>query len=315
MEIGEIFIKPRRLKVYSQDDINYFVNIYNGKKDLYQTVYNYEDVIDINTAIVDKIFLDFDYKSDMKFLHDVRTVAQYLYDNDYLFYIRFSGNGFHIFILLDNNKLKNPKNAIKNYVKFLHKKTKTESDPAVIGDLRRVVRIPNTLNLKHKNKQYYCIPITFDELINKSYEDIRLSAKNPRDTNVDFINGHRLLDIVEWDTNFITQNKHTEQKIIMNTEINNDIPPCVEALMKNPMLNNAGRIQVILFFRDLGYTKVEVENILHNFLSEEKYNHSVFEEKQIDYLFEKDYIFNDCSIQKENGYCVSDTCQGHGLYY
>ena len=314
MKISEMFIKPRRIKIFDQEDVDYYIDIYNGKKDLYQTVYEYENTIDTSTAIVDKIFLDFDYDSKMDFLYNVRTVAQYLYDNDYMFYIRFSGNGFHLFIMLDDSTLSSPKNAIKNYVNYLHKKTKTDSDPAVIGDLRRVVRVPNSLNIKHDD-HYYCISLSYDELINKTYEEIRLLAKNSRYCN-DFINGHRQLDITEWDNDDIIEEKNRNvQKFIIDSEINDDIPPCVQYLMKDPMLGNTGRIQVILFFRDLGYTKEEVEEVLYNFLSEEKFNHCVYEEHLIDYLFEKDYTFSDCNIQKENGFCVSDTCKGHGLYY
>lgn len=314
MKVSEMFIKPRRIKITDKKDVDYYKKIYNGKKNLYQTVYEYEDVIDTSTVIVDKIFLDFDYNIDMNFLYDVRTIAKYLYENDYLFYIRFSGNGFHIFILLDNTKLKNPKNAIKNYVNYLHKKTDTESDPAVIGDLRRVVRIPNTLNIKHKD-QYYCIPISYDELLNMSYEEIRILAKHSRSNN-DFINGNRFLNISEWDIDISEKRgEKNTYNTINNNYINDKIPPCIIELMKDPTLGNTGRIQVILFFRDLGYSKEEVEEVLYSFLSEEKFNHCVYEEHLIDYLFEKDYIFNDCFSQKEDGFCVSETCQGHGLYY
>lgn len=315
MLVSEMFIKPRRLKITDPKDVDYYVKIYNGKKDLYQTVYNYEDSIDTNNAIVDKIFLDFDYDSNMKFLKDARTIAFYLLQNDYSFYVRFSGNGFHIFILLDNNKLKNPKGAIKNYVNYLHTKTGTKSDPAVVGDLRRVVRIPNTLNIKNRKSQYYCIPLTLNEFLHNTYEEIRLLAKNPRESENDFINGHRLLNISEWDTDIIEEQKNNTYHIINNNEISDDIPPCVQELMKDPMLGNVGRIQVILFFRDLGYTKEEVEDVLYNFLSEEKFNHCIYEEHLIDYLFEKDYIFNDCFRQKEDGFCTDEECKGHKLYY
>lgn len=315
MLISEVLIKPRRFRILNQDDLDYFINIYNGKKDLYQAIYNYQDNIDVKNVIVDKIYLDFDFNSNMKFLYDTRVVAQYLYDNDYLFYIRFSGNGFHIFILLDDAKLKNPKVAIKHYVDFLHKKTQTESDPAVVGDLRRVSRIPNTLNLKNKKQQFYCITLTFDELMNKSYEDIRLLASKPRDTTKDFINGHRFLNISEWDSNIFKEEKSKIHNIVTDTKINDEIPPCVQEMMKDSMLGNAGRVQLILFFRDLGYTEEEVEDILYNFLSEEKFNHCVYEEHLIEYLFKKDYIFHDCFIQKDNGFCTDDKCQGHRLYY
>lgn len=314
MLVGEVFIKPRRLKTYSKDDIDYYIDIYNGKKDLYETVYQYEDFIDVSTVIVDKIFLDFDFNVDMKFLHDVRTVATYLYDNDYLFTIRFSGNGFHILIYLTQDELSNPKMAIRQYVNFLHKETDTESDPAVIGDLRRVIRIPNTLNIKHK-EHFYCIPLKYTELMSMSYEDIRKMAKNPRDES-DFFNGHRYLNISEWDTLIVEECVcHDQQNVILDTNISNDLPACIRAAMRVSDLGNLGRMQLILFLRDLGYSKEEVEDILFSFLSEEKFKHSVFEEHQIEHLFNKDYMFSDCNVQKQNGFCMSELCKGHGLYY
>lgn len=313
MLMSEIFIQPRRITILSDKDLKYYIKNYNGKKNIYQSVYQYENSISVDNAIVDKIFLDFDFNSDMQFLKDVRVIATYLYENDYSFYIRFSGNGFHIFILLKEN-LQNPKNAIKQYVNHLHKQTKTTSDPAVIGDLRRVTRVLNTLNMKHKER-YYCIPITYDELMNLTYEDIRSLAKHSRHF-CDFINGHRLLDISEWDNILFSERKNNSMQKISNINaIDNSIPPCVQDMMKQSNLGNLGRVQVILFFRDLGYTKDEVEDILFNFLSEEKFHHSVFEEHQIDYLFEKDYLFSNCYQLKENGFCTEENCQGHKLYY
>ena len=313
MLVEELFIKPRRFEVYSEEDVNYYLSIYNGKKDLYRTVYAYKDSVDVDNVIVDKIFLDIDFDSNMKFLNDVRVVAQFLYDNDYIFYIRFSGNGFHLFIMLDDTKLENPKVAIRQFVNFLHNKTNTESDMAVVGDLRRVTRMPNTLNMKHK-EHYYCIPLTLDELLDMSYEDIRCLAKQPR-LEQDFINGHRTLNISSWDHVIISEKCSEKQNIVINNEINDDIPPCIHHATKDPTFGYAGRVQLILFFRDLGYTKEEVDEILYSFLSEEKYNHSTYDEKQIEHLFEKDYIFSDCLVQKQNGFCTDDNCKGHGLYF
>ena len=249
----------------------------------------------------------------MNFFKNVRTVAKYLYNNDYLFYIRFSGNGFHIFILLEDTQLKNPKTAIRQYVNFLHKETNTESDMAVVGDLRRVARMLNTLNLKHKVK-HYCIPITYDELLGLSYDEINELALHSRDDE-DFINGHRLLNISEWDNVIVDNKEHHQQKVVFDTKINDELPPCIEEFMKDPMLGNMGRMQLILFFRDLGYSEEEVEELLLSFLSDEKFNHSIYEEKQIQHLFMKDYLFSDCNVQKQNGLCPSEKCQGHGLYY
>ena len=308
--ISEIFINPRRDPVCKQSTITHFVDVFNGKTHIYESVYHYVDEPAIDKVLVDKIYLDFDAQ-DENFFEHTKIIAKYLYDNDIMFYIRFSGRGFHIFIMLDHKWLKNPRMAIRKYVNNLHERMGTSSDPAVIGDLRRLVRIPNTINIKsHK----YCIAITYDTLMNNTYEEICELAtyKGPC---YDYYNGYNLLDISMWDQEIITPVNQNYQ-VNIGTELSNDIPICIKSMMQNPNLGWRGRTFVIVCLRELGYTKDEIEVMLHNFLTEDKFHHCICDEKQLENLVDNEsMLFPSCKTLKEECWCVDEDCQGHNIYY
>lgn len=310
MILREMFIPKCRIPIKSHRERNFLIRVFNDKVNLYESVYTYTDVIDISHVNIDKIFLDFDCDEKFIFFDNVRTVARYLYEKDIKFYIRFSGRGFHIFILLDNEWLEYPKIAIKQYVKALHKETNTESDPAVVADLRRVVRIPYTIN---KRNNLYCIPLSYNDLMTKTYEEICKMAEEPM-FFTEFINGNKLLNIKDFDKIPAAISEHyiTTKK----TTISNKIPPCIKALMEDPYTLYDGRFRIILFFRELGYLKEEVEKILENCLCEEYFEHCIQEEKQVEYLFNREELFfPSCKTMKLDGYCPDNDCEGHGLYY
>ena len=310
MIINEIFINPRRDPVYKQSTMEYFIEIFNGKTHIFESVYYYVDEPSIDKVLIDKIYLDFDAQ-DNNFFEYTKTVAKFLYDNNIMFCIRFSGRGFHILIMLDHKWLKNPRSAIKRFVKDLHKKTNTQSDPAVVGDLRRLIRIPNTINIKsHK----YCIAITYDMLMNSSYDDIYELATN-KGPCYDYYNGHKLLDISKWDQEIIVPVQQNYEINIANS-LSNDIPPCIKTMMKDPNLGWRGRTFVIVCLRELGYTRDEIESILHKFLTEDKFHHCIFDEKQLENLVDnEDMLFPSCKTLKEECWCVDECCQGHKIYY
>ena len=144
----EIFIPKTRIPALPVD-IEEYRNLYAGKKDLYVSVYTYrglgKDAIKAQNAIVDKIFLDFDYDEDMEFFDDVRCVAKFLYEIGAHFKIRFSGRGFHLFVYLTDNchNLKNPSKAIRGWVK----------------DCQRLVRISGIFirNIQQINEIFFSI--------------------------------------------------------------------------------------------------------------------------------------------------------------
>ena len=93
----EVFLPKIRIPIYDDSQLDEYRLLYTGKKNIYESVYAYygegkEDIIGKN-AIIDKVFLDFDYDINFKFFEDVKQVATYLHINDIVFYIRFSGKG------------------------------------------------------------------------------------------------------------------------------------------------------------------------------------------------------------------------------
>ena len=311
----EIFIPKKRIPVKTADEAENYRILYSGKKNIYQSVYEYDGEIHPQNAIVDKIFLDFDYDDELIFFDNVRKVAKYLADSNYTFVIRFSGKGFHIFIYLNPNiKLKNPKKAIRNWVKDMHIKTNTKSDSSVVGDLRRVSRMLNSMNLK---THLYCISIQYNELMNFTYESICEMAKNIDDapTTDNVFLGKKYLDLTDFD--ITDKPKSLNYKINKNNiQVQNKFPPCILEMLKNPELGYYERGQLILYLRDDGYSFYEILTILKNVLSEKKYYHCTQQEGQVEYLYfvRENMLFSSCQTLKSNGLCPSDTCQGQCLY-
>lgn len=310
----EVFIPKKRIPVKTHEEAEEYRILYSGKKNIYQSVYEYNNEINPRNAIVDKIFLDFDYDDDLVFFDNVRKVAKYLADSEYTFSIRFSGRGFHIFIYLDPNiKLKNPKRAIRNWVKDMHTKTNTQSDSSVVGDLRRVSRMLNSMNLK---THLYCIAIQYNELMNFTYESICEIAKDINDKSTDkYYLGKKYLDLSDFDV--ADEPKSLNYKINKNNiQVQNGFPPCILEMLKNPELGYYERGQLILYLRDDGYSFYEILTILKNVLSEKKYYHCTQEEGQVEYLYfvRENMLFSSCQTLKSNGLCPSDICQGQCLY-
>lgn len=312
----EIFIPKKRIPVKTADEAENYRILYSGKKNIYQSVYEYDGEIHPQNAIVDKIFLDFDYDDELIFFDNVRKVAKYLADSDYTFVIRFSGRGFHIFVFLQPGiKLKNPKSAIRAWVKDMHTKTNTQSDSSVVGDLRRVSRMLNSMNLK---THLYCISIQYNELMNFTYDSICEMAKNIDDApKVDkaFL-GKKYLDLTDFDIE--DKSKPLNYKIDKNNiKVQKEFPPCILAMLRNPDLGYYERGQLIIYLRDQGYSFYEILMVLKSFLSEEKYYHAVEEENQPEYLYfvREMLLFGNCDTQKDNGICPLDGyCGGPYLY-
>lgn len=322
--IRELFIPKRRI-LAEPWVIQKYYELYNGKKDLYISVYDYfgfkkEDIKPEN-AIIDKIFLDFDYDDEFKFFNDVKTVAKFLYEIGAKFKIRFSGRGFHLFVYLVEQDLKNPSKAIRGWVKDLHQKTNTQSDPAVVGDLRRVCRMLGTMNMK---THLYCIPLDYAHLMNFTYEAICEMAQEYEPT---YQNDDKLCSVEEWiiDGALVDISGYdSEEKIIKPTpidaskiKIQDGYPPCIEKMLANPNLGYYERGQLIIFLRDQGHSFYEILTILKSILSEKKYIHSTEEENQPEYLYyiREDLLFGNCDTQKENGICpYNGYCGGPYLY-
>ena len=108
----------KRKLVHSQEEYNSWVKLYNGKMNVYTSVYDSEEYTHkqavTSTVILDRVFLDFDAhhgevdnrtgaqlisESQIRLcLDDLRHVIFHLDKMDYIYDISFSGRGFHVYV-------------------------------------------------------------------------------------------------------------------------------------------------------------------------------------------------------------------------
>jgi len=148
----------------------------------YLTVYSFfqydQDARKSDTARIDTIPFDFDdEETPANSLYDVRKLLGWCERHTIIPRIHYTANkGFHLFIDTVPLYLKEPKYTLKKFFQDMQKNAKFKTaDPVVIGDLDRVIRIPNT---KHKSTGRYCIPISpidvkfleIEDIIEMSYQ-------------------------------------------------------------------------------------------------------------------------------------------------
>lgn len=176
---------PARLKrdAISQEDYWTFINKFKGQN-LYTTVYGLREPANYYSAVVDRIFLEFDgpgktFNEELR--QDFVKFLEYLNRNtDVVPQIFYSGNsGFHVVINFKPIELVNPSKCIQRVIANMKKLSGCEYlDLNANNGLSQMRRIPNSLN--HKTK-LYAIPLKMEEVMLMSCEDIMTLAKTPRD--------------------------------------------------------------------------------------------------------------------------------------
>lgn len=312
----EFFMQPNFRKTYEEGskEIDELINLNNGYVNLYKSVYKFNNNVHINNAIINRIFIDFDpvHKDDEVAFENCKTIIGYLVSNYIDFDVLYSGRGFHLFICVDeiSRNLKNPKVAIKNFVNELHQKTNTTSDPAVVGDIRRVSRVVNTINMKTRR---YCIRLNSYQINNFTLEQIKSLAKSPKNIKApDMLRG---VDIRKFDNDIVNVHHSTHNQSFnnVNISISQNFPLCIRNFLAMPDLGYVNRGRLIIFLRDMGYGEDEVINILEQSLSTEKFIHCVEEEHQVSYLFARtNIVFPNCSTMQLDDCCWG--CGGNNLY-
>jgi len=291
---------PRKTFTSKEDALN-FINLYNGKKKaLFQSVYNFTEMRgtkpNYETAIVDKLFFDFDAKSDC--WKECNKLHQYLLQENIKHIIIWSGRGYHLLILTSPLQPKNCKSTIYNSQISLINKLSLICDRQVIGDHSRLRRIPNSYHLKAKR---FCIFLTKQDF-DKGYEHCKELARK-QNSNKEYI-GENLFDISEFDYKTEKIEKfefETEFEDSANQDYMNNCPPFIKQLLMKKDCGWQDRYLIILFFKEKGYTIKEVMSILKENLTKRKFKHCILEERQLQYLFEReDLVFPEkyCKVYK-----------------
>lgn len=305
---------PRRI-VNDIEEYLKFINTYNGKKKhIFQSVYSCNIVVnkpDYNNVTIDKLFFDFDTEDAWE---ECNKLHLYLKKEKIRHIINFSGRGYHIYIVTKSYIPKHAKSCLYNAQKFFMDKLRLECDTQIFGDVSRLCRVPNTYNIKRKR---FCIPLKENDFERGGNFCKNLALRQNRVKHTGYMGGDILLDLQRFDNKTKEEDSITIENLDKSSSSNGllnleHLPTCIQKLLKKKNLGFKGRYLVILYFREKGYTKKEVLEILKNHLSEKKLNHCIVEEKQLQYLFERnDLMFPSCEKIIQDGFC-REKCEFFG---
>lgn len=294
----QILFSGKRRMIQTKDDYFKFINANLSSNNLYTTVYNYSEYEkwkpNFDSAIIDRLWFDFDLdtKLDTRITirNDCYSMMKSLHiwclTNDYRHICRYTGSGFDVTIFTTERFIKHRKDCIKNAVIGICDDLGIASDPKTLGDIARVNRITNTYNFKSKAKRF-CIPLT-QGLIDSSHENIRKIAKKQKFYTKVF--GTKLLDIKKYDIPTIeTYDDYEGNDSIKDQQIEglcDKVPVCIKHLLSKQTPTFEERRIIIVGLRDMGFSKGEIKQILYTNLTKKKFHHCIFEEGQLDHLYQ-----------------------------
>lgn len=265
------------------------LNLYNGKKPIFASVYAFSKIEDYrpiyDSAIIDRIFFDFDGENSY---HDACILHDHLSKEGLKHLFVFSGRGYHIYLRVKNaEELKNKKVALLNAHNYFEKLLAIKIDEKIKGDIARVSRVLNTWNAKGK---LYCIPIT-DEDLHLGEAHIKEKAKSQTVLpNLPWF-GNLLYDLSQHDNGnkpegveLLHIDAETE-RVIKEDELLKSLPKCVSSILASDHFGWRNRYLVIVYLKELGHTRKEVVEILKNYMKPKEFEHCMNSERQVDYLY------------------------------
>lgn len=293
------------------------VNRFNGVTNLYRSINNFFDEPCSETAIIGRIFFDFDYdpKRPYKALTDFQNLHEFLLKQDIKHITFFSGRGFHLFISVKKIRaidLKNPNRAIRNVFYYYNTRLNLDSDPKT-KDICRIARIPNTLNIR---SNLYCIPIDPDF----DWNIIKGLARKQHFKRYSY--GTKLLNLEDYDEEMEHHISYVEKGYTTNDDkLLERLPACVTASLLRGDANLRERFHIIMAMREMSYTLEDCENTIKKYLTKVKptgetfWEHCINTEKQVKYLYNQPHLmFSNCNTIKDEGFCV-EGCRGNDIYY
>jgi len=172
-------VNPRREIVKTDKEYSKFVNTYNGKMNVYTSVYDFEFFSENRgleySVILDRIFLDLDAHDGnleeafacLKKLHGWLGNIEHR--------MAFSGRGFYIFVYgVRASNLR----EIKSYFNICH--DVTGNSPCLDTGVINNARLRRVMNTYHMQAGRWCIPLIESDLERPLNEILEMSKKGPR---------------------------------------------------------------------------------------------------------------------------------------
>lgn len=308
MRLCSEFGNPKRKFCENLKEIKEYVKLYNGKTNCYKTVYGFEqyfpsqyrNVPNYDTAIIDKVYMDFDGKETFD---EVKRVHEMYLKDDIKHIINFSGNGFHILVYTDKTHIVNKQPALHRYCDEIS----MLMDQKVVNDqVGRLYRIIYTL---HIDKKRYCIPLCEDDL-KLTWKEICEKSKTLNGIKREVFGREVIslerLDYPEEDGEFgnntidldgLEINIDTSQ---LDAEI---FPKCALIPMKKEHPRFYERMVYFTFMRSCGFSLKTAKKAVRRTWKEPELTHSFNEEKQADKIYANEVSFPSRYKIASNGYC------------
>ena len=328
-----IQVTTERILINDENELYDFINKYNQKTTLYYSLYDVEQKTNgcncsaalynyhsCNTKNLSKICFDID---NLNALPIIKNMHLHLLKQNLKHLILFSGEkGFHLYIFTqDYSNLKNPKITLQNAHAYLIKqfniKNGIDVDNHIIGDINRLMRIPNT---QHINSKLYCIPITTEDLIlGKNHIMNKAKQQNFKFTYY----GTKLLDIKQFDngySNYIPPQYDfvDKEKVVISInkqKLLDELPPCLQDIFMLKYVFWNERFHPLKYLSDNGYSDAEIREIMKTFLEDKKHpirGTSNFSEDiittQLRYLRKNKSFFSCSRIKRDNLCPVQGLC-------
>lgn len=310
---------PQRQIVVSPKDFSEKVTAYNGKKNIYFSLYNccshseYRrgSASNFDNAVIDKVFFDLDGEGLDKPLQDLKKLIAYCQTRKLKFCMVFSGKkGFHFYIFCKETK---NRLLLKNCQEYLTKILGINVDRHIVGDVARISRVPNTWHLTGGR---YCIPIGLGD-VKKGVDWVLEKAKNPAPNF--YIYGKELLDLSslpnvekELANNGDLPVFDYDKILDVNDDVVKDFPPCVQSWLttyENSIHRN--RFLFALYCAHSGLTPEECNSLAKKYygqMKERKGRRTRYQEfraeRALEYAYTKDFIIPSCNRLFKEGACL-----------
>lgn len=143
---------PYQFPVYNMREINEAVKEYNGMKNCFISISEYQQ--SGNQESVFPLYfpcdLDADENHQDNVNNDAAKIINWCYKNSISFLLHESGcKGLHVLIPLNTN-IRHTTIHFKKFLQFLTKELNLKTIDAVCAETKRLIRIPNTMNMKSK---------------------------------------------------------------------------------------------------------------------------------------------------------------------
>lgn len=329
--------------VHSKEEFEYFYSNVRSEKNTYSSICHFSSINGHPQSwisILDKVVFDFDspmkeaaFPDDMpdgekiemmlcqpdmadEVLGDVVTEAQAVIEQsmneDIPVYAVFSGMGIHVHQLYQEEK--DPERKIATTARrYLDQLDLQTADLQIIGDTRRLLRVPNAQRIDEKGPTgFWTIPLKPEEVIESDASDLLEMATMPR--NIEFEEPEERPEMQIYADYTRDSGEALETRELDDTHsrldgeevdwlLNRQIKlPCMVERVKQRNPDHRIRLNFAVMLFNLGYSPDEVCEIIKR-LRWKDFN----EEMTMKYLrqiYSKKYSDHSCDTLMSKGYCV-----------